>query len=741
MIMLSRCSQGKLGMKLNRTRSIGNKNKIRPMLMLILILFLGVTLIQNLNCRPLNLDAESTQRSDQHPPQPDPALTLEFVSFTTSRGDANSEHQPNYIIDDYYDEFKIAHRENVILDQARGELKLFKIDKIIGDEGFDSGSLLETSDGGYLIYGATQINDTNHDIWLIKLDQFGIEQWNKTNGAPILERTTSAQETADGGFIITGYSGEYDSYGSYGSFILKTDSLGNQQWYKTYTASHSLEAYSIKQTSDSGYIITGRTDPPDVNDEDVWLLKVDADGNEQLNLTYGGGRSDMGLEIEQMSDGGYLIFGETYSFGNGEYDIWIINVDKDGVQNWNMTFGDQTRQEFTSYAHTSDGGYAIVGTTGDEIWLIKLNSNFNLEWDEKLDGDRGNSIQQTKDGGYIIAGWKRFKYGPDIVIIKTNSTGKKEWDVIYGKPNRDYPHTIYQVESGGYLVIAKTHIVNATTAGAYDIWMFNLDKYGNYNPDGEIISTNLLGMQNATSILTFNTWSSKPSNTTIKIQFSQNTTSWYSSNSKLNDWDILQDGFNTLDLSPLKWQGSNFYYKLSFSSENNNLPSIEYINLTYTQNPDTDGDNIPDPDDTDDDDDGFDDEWEEYLEKNPKNSTDKPLDTDSDGQPDGDSVNSHTWMDIDDDNDGLPDIWELQFGLNTTNYYDAEQDKDNDGFSNKEEYDADTDPTNPDDYPIIKIDRPQVDIKIILISVIIIIIIILISLITILYLKKKNKKL
>jgi hypothetical protein len=364
-------------------------------------------------------------------------------------------------------------------------------------------SVQQTSDGGYVIVGTTESIDSG-DVYFIKTDADGDTIWTKTYGYADFSFGCSVQETFDGGYIIVGGTGLW-SYISRGVYLIKTDINGDTAWTKTYGGGSYDVGHSIQQTPDSGYVLVGTTSSFGAGWEDVYLLKVDRNGDTIWTKTFGGSDMDFGNSIALTPDNGYIIGGMSYSTTNGAGDIYIIKTDQNGDTMWTQIYGDSSYEWGASIAVTSDNGYIVTGEktmsgniniiprsrrlyslTGQQlaplklqsidVWILKLDTVGDTIWTRNYGGserDCGYSVQQTNDGGYIIAGnTKSFGAGDyDIYLIKTDGNGDSIWTKTYGGLNNDCGYSIQQTSDDGYIVAGYTESFGA---GYYDVWLLKI---------------------------------------------------------------------------------------------------------------------------------------------------------------------------------------------------------------------------------------------------------------------------
>ena len=356
-----------------------------------------------------------------------------------------------------------------------------------GTQPDDANSVQQTSDGGFILAGTTTSYGTPVcDFWLIKTDANGKEQWNRTFGEkwePVMvgDIAYSVVQTSDGGYMLAGSTTSYGS-GSSDAWLIKVDTNGNEQWNKTFGGGSRDDAYSVSQTSDGGYIMVGCIRSYDPYG-DAWLIKTDANGNKQWSKTFGDKYEDVAYSGHQTIDGGYILIGKTGSYGVGYFDAWLIKTDANGKEQWNRTFGGT--EENCAYADTAcaghqtrDGGYILAGKTGSygagyfDAWLIKTDADGKEQWNQTFGGIRDDyvrSVQQTSDGGYILAG-KIGPYMPGAIgarLIKTDADGNQQWNKVFG---RCEAYSVKQVSDGGCVLAGLIYHPDSPPVSS-DVWL------------------------------------------------------------------------------------------------------------------------------------------------------------------------------------------------------------------------------------------------------------------------------
>jgi hypothetical protein len=261
-----------------------------------------------------------------------------------------------------------------------------------------------------------------------------------------------------------------------GIFIFQASAVGQVYWERTYGLEYktSGDVMDVQQTTEGGYIFVGETFAF-ARGRDVYLLKTDASGKEIWSKAFGGTEHDNGKSVRQTTEGGYIIAGSTNSFGVGEFDVYLLKTDADGQEEWSKTFGGSSWDEGNSVEQTSDGGYIVAGSKDSDVYLLKTDTNGNELWSKTFGGiedDSGNSVQQTSDGGYIIVGsTKSFGAGgSDVYVLKTDADGTMMWGQTFGRSDDDLGFSVQQTKNGGYIIAGEKRSSGGESLEAYLIY-------------------------------------------------------------------------------------------------------------------------------------------------------------------------------------------------------------------------------------------------------------------------------
>ncbi len=343
-----------------------------------------------------------------------------------------------------------------------------------GGEGIDMGYCVQqTSDGGYVIVGTTFSFGSipeSPDIWLLKTDSLGDTLWSKIYGGEA-DEGYCVQQTLDGGYIITGMTGPAHL------LLLKTDSLGDSLWARTYSGGESDNiGYSIAQTYDGSYVVVGYTYSTMEGGEDLLLLKTDSLGDTLWTRIYGVEGHAFGHCVKETADSGYIITGQRYG------DVWLLKTDSNGDTLWTQRYGGRWIYTGQNVDETTDGGYAIYASKIVDstmvgfkyaYWLLKTDSNGDTLWTQTYGGDYTDwlgSGQATSDGGYVMVGTS----SKGLWLIKTDSLGDSLWTRSYGE-SRGLGHWVQETTDRGYII---TGTVVSLGVNQEDVWLIKTDSLG-----------------------------------------------------------------------------------------------------------------------------------------------------------------------------------------------------------------------------------------------------------------------
>jgi hypothetical protein len=356
-------------------------------------------------------------------------------------------------------------------------------------------AIVQTGDGGYAIAGTTySFGVGSADFWLIKLDASGNVEWNQTYGGLKSDVAVAMVQTSDGGYALAGET--YSSGAGESDFwLVKVDSSGKLQWNKTYGEQTTDKATSVIQTSDGGYALVGYSIENGTS-KDALFVKTDSSGNMQWNRTYGGPGGDRAYSVVQTSDGGYALTGSTSSFSDDrQFDFWLVKTNSNGNVVWNKTYTEQKTDSAQSVIQTSDGGYTLAGFAtqaiidASDVWVINVDSNGNPKWNvtwAPREPTMTNSVIQTSDGGYAVSGWTSSLKGfaglsSYMFLIKVDVNGNMQWNSTYEGLGDNNALFVVQTDDGGYAMAGTTR--STDEEAHYDIWFAKVDASGEIIPE------------------------------------------------------------------------------------------------------------------------------------------------------------------------------------------------------------------------------------------------------------------
>jgi hypothetical protein len=357
--------------------------------------------------------------------------------------------------------------------------QILTFQKTFGGTGLDYAyDMMKTSDGGYVLGG---INMSPPNIYgssyIVKTDANGDTLWTIVFGDTCGQYINDIYQNTDGGFITGG--GKFAcSISGFGE-IARLDANGNVIWAK-YFSSYT-DPYPVIQDNADNFVIGGYVNGIGAGGDDAPIMKLNGNGDTIWSRNYGGTANDWFYHILQTPDNGYLAAGYTTSFGQGGRDIYLVKVDYNGNLLWSKTYG--TAVDERAFGHcvqiTSDGGFIITGggnNGGQGIFLLKTDASGNMLWARSYDGLWGHAIKETPDHGFLICGSVQANTYKDIVLIKTDAAGTVLWSKTYGGSNESESGWILDfANDGGYVLGGWT----SSFTGSEDMYFIKTDSSGN----------------------------------------------------------------------------------------------------------------------------------------------------------------------------------------------------------------------------------------------------------------------
>ena len=314
------------------------------------------------------------------------------------------------------------------------------------------------------------------------------ETFFKTFGGNRRDRGINLLQTHDGGYAIVGYTSSLDALQE-DIYLVRTDAQGQVLWSNVFGGESKDNGWDILQTEDNGFLIVGFSNSFGAGEMDIYLVRTDSAGTMLWQRTYGGLKSEYGWAMARTSDGGYVLGGQTNSFGEGAEDGYLVKVNAQGEEIWSQTFGGPGEDRLFSIDQGSDGGFVLTGTTrsfgaGDtgnrDAYLVKTNDSGELVWMQVYGEDQddvGHAVRQTGDGGYIVTGYSR-SFGArnyDTWLIKTDEAGTSLWQTFYGDTGDDRTISGEQTADGGYILTGYTKSFDSV---GWDVFLVRADSSG-----------------------------------------------------------------------------------------------------------------------------------------------------------------------------------------------------------------------------------------------------------------------
>ena len=268
-------------------------------------------------------------------------------------------------------------------------------------------------------------------------------------------------------------------------FILYNLSQKTPVWQKIYKGPDNETGHSVINAFKGGYLALGNKEIS--GDTDVYLLRVNALGNQTWETTLGGPGDDYGYSLRQSLARKYIFVGKTSSYGAGGYDAWFVNVEEDGTPSFNVTYGGSGDDAAYSFKQTKDSRYIITGKTSSfgsvlgDVYLLKVNPNGVMQWQKSFGGpgtDWGKSVLQSENANYWVLGsTNSYGYGGyDFYLVETNPEGSLVLSKTFGGTGDDFGDTIVENIDGSFILTGKT---NSSGKGSFDALIIKIDSYGN----------------------------------------------------------------------------------------------------------------------------------------------------------------------------------------------------------------------------------------------------------------------
>ncbi|MBO9701988.1 MAG: hypothetical protein J7604_17405 [Sporocytophaga sp.] len=371
----------------------------------------------------------------------------------------------------------------------------------IGGDGEDECiKILEVKDKekGYLFSGNTQgVGAGKRDFYLSRIDSVGKLMWTKTYGGKDNEFGGFVEKTNDDNFVIVGYTESFNKDNNQ-ILLIKVDPKGAVLWSKTIGLDRSVYATTLTVVRDGGFVILGETinNTSKIKHSDILVTKTDKDGNILWSKIIGGERTDYGYSISETIDHGYIIGGETNSFGKGDWDFYFLKLKESGDIEWTRAFGTDSSDYGRVAKQAPDGTFILGGTcvTGKdvdmEIGLVRVDANGGLLWSKTMGGQNAEYLLDliTLDELSFAIGGYTSSFGlnqEDAFICILDYNGKMKWMKTYGGPQEDHGVALCKTTNEGIILAGQT---SSFSAKAKDVMLIKTTrKWSKYQCNANVV--------------------------------------------------------------------------------------------------------------------------------------------------------------------------------------------------------------------------------------------------------------
>ena|GEM_PF-2969220 len=312
------------------------------------------------------------------------------------------------------------------------------------------------------------------------------QSFNKVFGGPQDEHATSVVQARDGGYVFSGYTYSYGA-GKSDVWVMKVNAQGNEVWRKYFGGSDHDWPNDLIEADDGSLVLAGYTFDRKTKSNKAWIFRLESDGELRWSKTYGGAKGDEAKAIIQTSDGGFAITGFSYSFSRGASDIWVLRLDGRGTELWQKNLGGKGEEHGHDIIETKSGNLIVVGYTRSygngkkDLLVMKLDNLGGGVWRKNFGGaenEEANAVLETPEGDIVVTGWtgSQGQGKLDAYILKMDKQGDLKWQLTHGSAGNDVLHDIALTPDKGYVMAGTS--TSFGQSGQHEMWMLKLNRDG-----------------------------------------------------------------------------------------------------------------------------------------------------------------------------------------------------------------------------------------------------------------------